>query len=358
MNTEQSQQPQSDVLLYVEQEAPSKFKIQSDQLERIGAKLRGPRRFSVFYSLILPALVTLLTTILTGTFQYLSWVNTVRLQAATTVADRATDSFAEATSLIGKRIYATVTFIPSVRDLANTKSIKPYLPTISSSVKTEVTSPETIYTGSFEPIIATPLAKIDAADSLFGVADALATRRFEAYYEQLKHWNEQYDQLLTDIDYNLDRPILADANITRTGFSVFFSKLKTIDCRNNLSQELNKAGLDKHSLKLQFAGINFCFAVLHGQIDDQMTKILKHSADTIDPSILEGARGRLDHIRTMANEFRCVALSRIAYYKHQKEKSIVMPTFIRRWLFDPTKVEAESHFTETDKSCAPGNRPT
>jgi len=163
MSVQEGQDPgarrtrQSDVLLHVEQETPSSFRIESDQLEQIGSKLRGPRRFSIFNSVVLPALVTLLTTILTGTFQYVSWINTVRLQAASDVADRAAKTFDQVASLIGQRRYATFVFIPSVRDLeqSQTTATMPdekrdltpsansavYVPTSTATVAPAVTQP-------------------------------------------------------------------------------------------------------------------------------------------------------------------------------------------------------------------------
>ena len=74
------------VSVYVEQDGANKFKIQSDQLEQIGAQLRGPREFSIFQSITLPIIVTLATLIFTSLFQYVSWYNSVNLQNATDVA--------------------------------------------------------------------------------------------------------------------------------------------------------------------------------------------------------------------------------------------------------------------------------
>ena len=48
------QGPASEVLLFVEKDGPERFRIHSDQLEDIGAKLRGRARFSVFNSIVLP----------------------------------------------------------------------------------------------------------------------------------------------------------------------------------------------------------------------------------------------------------------------------------------------------------------
>jgi hypothetical protein len=223
------QQPlKGDVLLYVEQEAPSKFKIESDQLEKIGAKLRGPRRFSIFYSLVLPALVTLLTTILTGTFQYLSWINTVRLQAASAVVDRAAETFDKAAVVVGQRSYATLIFIPSVRDLSKSKRLKPSQPVVAANDKSAQQPAAT--SGAQFDMASVAAAVPNGTDlQLNAVSEELAKQRYVGYYEHLKRWNEQYDQLLADIDYNLDHPILADAGIHRTAITVFYNKLKKID---------------------------------------------------------------------------------------------------------------------------------
>lgn len=339
----------SDVSVVVEQDGPQKFKIQSGQLEQIGRQLRGRRRFSVFYSLVLPALVTLLTTILTGTFQYLSWINTVRLQAATAVADRAATTYEQAAALVGDRLYSTLVFIPSVRDLALPRPVAPAPP----AAPTDKLQPPNAVSVS-----ATPAQPAGGAQPLSMVSDALVKLRYETYYDQLKRWNERYDRLLTDIDYNLDRPILADARVKRTAITVYAKHLKKIDCNDGLVEGIEKAHLDSHSLKLQFAVLNHCFGELHGALDYRLTKILKQSAGAFDDKFIADARDRLDHIRSSANEFRCIALLRIDYYKAQKEKSIVVPSFIRRWLFRPAKVEAEAHFAQTAKACNPENRPT
>ena len=69
--------PFREVSLYVEQEGTNKFKIQSNQLEQIGAQLRGPREFLIFQSILLPLIVTIATLIFTSLFQYVSWFNSV-----------------------------------------------------------------------------------------------------------------------------------------------------------------------------------------------------------------------------------------------------------------------------------------
>jgi hypothetical protein len=354
-NDPQGIQP-ADVLLYVEQDAPSKLRIRSDHLEQIGAKLRGPRRFSIFYSLVLPALVTLLTTILTGTFQYLSWSNTVHLQAATAVADRASETFDKSAALIGQRSYATLVFIPSLRDMAQLQAPKKTQDVLTTNQRDRAPrnqADNAVFTTASSDLIVDP-----APQFLTDVNDKLRTRRYEAYYGLLKLWNEGYDQLIADIDYNLDRPIMADAEIPRAAITVFSRKLSNIKCQNSLPEELEKVGLDKHSLKIQFAAINHCFRALHQSLDDQIAKLLNHSLENIDLAVLKAANGNLADIETTANEFRCVALLRIGYYKAQTERSIAIPGLVRHWMFDPVKAAATKHFQNTDQSCNPQNRPT
>jgi hypothetical protein len=347
---------QADVLLHVEQEAPNKFKIESDQLEQIGLKLRGPRRFSVFNSIVLPALVTLLTTILTGTFQYVSWINTVRLQDASSVADRAAETFDKAASLIGQRRYATLIFIPSARDLVQSqpaaaspnakanrtsRSSAAIFDTASREIPADAVTPT--------PAPARPLAKTNFE---------LLNARYNSYYDKLKQWNEGYDQLIAEIDGNLDRPILADAGIAGSPVTIFQKQISAIRCDNSLLDELEKAHLNKNSLKLQFAIINRCFQGLHNILDDQLTKVLKHAADNIDQKVITDANNGLNYISTTANVFRCFALFRIKYYKSQKQKSILVPDFVRRWLFDPNKSDAMNEFQNEQTGCNADNRPT
>ena len=81
--------PVRDVSVRIEQEGANKFTIQSDQLEQIGAQLRGRREFSIFQSIILPVIVSVATIVLSSAFQYVSWFNSVGVKDATDVADKA-----------------------------------------------------------------------------------------------------------------------------------------------------------------------------------------------------------------------------------------------------------------------------
>ena len=82
-------------------------------------------------------------------------------------------------------------------------------------------------------------------------------RRFVAYYEQLKFWSENYDHLLTDIDYSLDRPVFRQAD--KEAYRTSSQTLNQINCSKPLTGELQRLQLDSNSLKLRFAVINKCF---------------------------------------------------------------------------------------------------
>ena len=106
----------------IEQEGTNKFTIQSDQLEQIGAQLRGRREFSIFQSIILPLIVSVATIVLSSAFQYVSWFNSVGLKDATDVADKAARTYETSAAAIGTRHYATVVFLPSLKDLVLAKA--------------------------------------------------------------------------------------------------------------------------------------------------------------------------------------------------------------------------------------------
>ena len=114
--------PVHDVSVRIEQEGTNKFRIQSDQLEQIGAQLRGRREFSIFQSIILPLIVSVATIVLSSAFQYVSWFNSVGVKDATDVADKAARTYETSAAAIGTRHYATVVFLPSLRDLVQAKA--------------------------------------------------------------------------------------------------------------------------------------------------------------------------------------------------------------------------------------------
>jgi hypothetical protein len=85
-------------------------------------------------------------------------------------------------------------------------------------------------------------------------------KRFATYYEQLKLWNENYDHLLSEIEYALDRPVFGQADKKNEDFRISRAKIGQMDCLNYaFSQELEKLYPHAHSLKLRFAAIHNCF---------------------------------------------------------------------------------------------------
>jgi hypothetical protein len=186
-----------DVHLLIERDG-DKFKIQSNKLQEIGQQLRGKSRFSVFNSIILPLMVTLATTLLTGTFQYVSWQNQVWLQAASDVVERAAETYQAAADALGKRRYVTYLFAPAIRDLAAVPPAEQQAMLQDEKMSLRTETPKLVLMQH-------------NAKALHRLDQQLSASRFDAYYVQLREWNENHDKLLTAIDNNLDRPIFEHA---------------------------------------------------------------------------------------------------------------------------------------------------
>jgi hypothetical protein len=219
----------------------------STQLEQIGEKLRGKQKFSVFYSIILPIIVSAATLIFSSLFQYVSWINSVNTKSASEVAANASATYAQAVQVISKRYYATFLFLPSVRNMANRKE------------------------------------EVDG--HLYKLDSELNQKRFNGYYEQLQSWNENYDQILTAIDRNLDRPIFADVDrgplvVTQNRFVESKS-----DCSKSLLEIVEGAGYFKNSLKAQFATINYCFVTALIGFNEQKDAAILGKRASIDPEV-------------------------------------------------------------------------
>ena len=81
-DTTSAPSPEPRVYVQFEREKGDQYSILSKDLETIGSQLRGKSRFSIFNSIIVPVMVTLVTLASTSLFQYISWQNSIRLQAA------------------------------------------------------------------------------------------------------------------------------------------------------------------------------------------------------------------------------------------------------------------------------------
>ena len=177
-------------------------------------------------------------------------------------------------------------------------------------------------------------------------------KRFATYYEQLKLWNENYDHLLSEIEYALDRPVFGQADKKNEDFRISRAKIGQMDCLNYaFSQELEKLYPHAHSLKLRFAAIHNCFMNINHALDEQLTGAMSNPLRTLDKPTEAQIKRQLDALLAMSNEFRCYAHQRIDYYNAQKELAIFSATYVWRWLSDGTKTAALKHFDDTASKC-------
>ena len=108
-------------------------------------------------------------------------------------------------------------------------------------------------------------------------------KRFASYYEQLKLWNENYDHLLSEIEYALDRPVFGQADRKNEDFRIYRAKIREIDCLNySFSEELEKLHLNGHSLKLRFAVIHNCFMIINNALNKQMNEAISKTLPSFD----------------------------------------------------------------------------
>ena len=108
-------------------------------------------------------------------------------------------------------------------------------------------------------------------------------KRFASYYEQLKLWNENYDHLLSEIEYALDRPVFGQADKKNEDFRIYRAKIKKIDCLNySFSEELEKQQLNAHGLKLRFAVIHNCFMIINNALNMQMNEAISKTLPSFD----------------------------------------------------------------------------
>ncbi|RAI43316.1 hypothetical protein [Rhodoplanes roseus] len=110
-----SKEPCNEVLLSIEPDGGNRYRIHGNQLEVIGERLRGKPHF------LIPFAIGTLTVLVAGTLQLISWGNSIGVDDAGDVANRAMDITQKVTSAVGHRRYATFTFIPSLRDMLDPK---------------------------------------------------------------------------------------------------------------------------------------------------------------------------------------------------------------------------------------------
>jgi hypothetical protein len=374
-----------DVSVRIEQEGANSFRIQSGQLEQIGAQLRGRREFSIFQSIILPLIVSVVTIILSSAFQYVSWFNSVGLKDATDVADKAARTYETSAAAIGTRHYATVVFLPSLKHLVQAKAdAEQSARARAASLKARA---EVIVTpgaggqgkGTRGKDLAAALAsakrspeadrallnavtqgaedKKDNDVSLHKSALETKQKRFASYYEQLKLWNENYDHLLSEIEYALDRPVFGQADKRNENFRISRARIREIDCQNySFTEELEKHQLNTHSLKLRFAVIHNCFMIINNALNKQLNEAISNALPGFDEPTETQISDKLSALLAMSNEFRCYAHQRIDHYNAQKELAIFSASYVWRWLNDATRTAALKHFDDAAGKCNPPKR--
>jgi len=377
--------PAHDVSVRIEQEGANSFRIQSGQLEQIGAQLRGRREFSIFQSIILPVIVSVVTIILSSAFQYVSWFNSVGLKDATDVADKAARTYETSAAAIGTRHYATVVFLPSLKHLVQAKadaeqSARARAASLKARAEVIVTpgaggqgkesrgkdlaaalasakrSPEADR-ALLNAVTQGAEDKKDNDVSLHKSALETKQKRFASYYEQLKLWNENYDHLLSEIEYALDRPVFGQADKRNENFRISRARIREIDCQNySFTEELEKHHLNTHSLKLRFAVIHNCFMIINNALNKQLNEAISNALPGFDEPTETQISDKLSALLAMANEFRCYAHQRIDYYNAQKELAIFSASYVWRWLNDATRTAALKHFDDAASKCNPPKR--
>jgi hypothetical protein len=285
----------------------------SGQLEEIGNLLRGKQKFSFFYSIGLPVLVTLATVAFTTAIQYISWLNSIRLQAATEQASRAASVYDKIATNIGDRYYSIFLFIPSLMDIVDR----------TGAEETDITK----------------------------YASTLDIQRMSSYYDQLKRWEESYDQMLASADFNLDRPILLPIKEIKERNPISNDVLGKIDCNQSMIGQMDHLGLSKHSLKVQFAILNHCFGVVTEKFDSYNSKAIADGKFKIDAKMKEDMENSQANLNAMNNIFRCNAIRRVAFFNAEKEFAIVSPLTLVRHFANSKKTRITDHLSKVDAQC-------
>jgi hypothetical protein len=280
---------------------------------------RGNRKFTpretkvlFFYSIGLPVLVTLATVAFTTAIQYISWLNSIRLQAAAEQASRAASVYDKIATNIGDRYYSIFLFIPSLMDIVDR-------------------------TGTEETYITKYTSTIDI-------------QRMSSYYEQIKRWDESYDQMLASADFNLDRPILLPIGEIKERNSIT-TDLGKSDCNQSMIGQMDHLGLSKHSLKAQFAILNHCFGAVTEKLDLYNSKAIADKNFKIDAKMKEDMEHAQANLNAMNNVFRCNAIRRVAFFNSEKAFAIVSPLTLVRHFADSKKKRITDHLSKVDAQC-------
>jgi hypothetical protein len=309
----------ADVSIVIQAQNGARFTVASttDQLQQIGELLRGkPKGFdrrTVLTSIAVTIGTLFLSSLIGGAFQYASWLNSIRLQNATDHAAKAAAVYEKAIAAIGTRRFATISYLQAAQNIVDKKE--------------------------------------GAAGNLSKALVDQDQRDMAGYSDALKAWNTGYDQMLTDIDYALDQPAFLAAGVSTRNL-ISAKQTEKVDCAFSLNEQMDKAGMDRRSLKGQFAVIALCFGRATPEVDQLRTKSLTDHEVTISDQVKSTAENRLEAISSMSNVFRCYAQQRLTYYYGLKERAILSPAAILRDVLNRQSQIASEHFTAADQRCA------
>jgi hypothetical protein len=324
-----------DVAITIKGLGGEEFKIISPtaQLEQIGELLRGKRRGWGIRTFVISIFASTATLFLSGAiaagFQYVSWANTVIVSNANDRVAKARDVFSEAMRTVGDRYTATRDFIPALQELVNIQTT--------------------------------------ADSNLAKTASDLNRKQMTDYYDKLKQWNVEYNGLLVKIDYDLDRQIYLLTG-TNPGNPVTYTKTAKVDCTQFITEQMRKVGYEQHSLKAQFAIINYCFGLISTAIDNVKSKALSDKTFKIDDGAKTAFYKSLDDVNSTTNTFQCYAKQRQEFYIGQIATSVVSPITLLRlsfyehayghdyvldYVFNGRRPAALAHFKSADTRCDP-----
>ncbi len=261
----------------------------------------GP--FTTLTTLIALAATTVVTTSVGSLFQYVSWLNSARLEDASSHAKRASELYENIAESIGKRYYSTYLYLAAVRDIVNTPTgegdlIKFYL--------------------------------------------KLNHQRLDQFYSELQSWNESYDKLLTSVDFVFDGPFGVAERVEN-------AKLAKISCDQKIVDQFGPQQLNYNSLKIQLAAINHCFVESTTEFSAEREKALLDATYRIGETTKQKANIAINNVAAMANEFRCHALYRVQYFESVKQNVVSPLNWLSSGKFD--KTNSAKFFEDAWKKC-------
>lgn len=259
--------------------------------------------FAPIVTLLALVATTVVTTGVGSLFQYVSWLNSARLEDANSQAKRASELYEKVAQSIGKRYYATFLYLAAVRDIINT------------------------------PANDGDLAKFYLR---------LNHQRLDQFYKELLAWNENYDKLLTSVDFAFDAPFGVVERVEN-------ARLAKINCNLKIVDQFGAQQLNYNSLKIQLAAINHCFVESTAEFGAERDKALSDVTYKIDENKKHAANIAINSVAAMANEFRCHALFRVQYFQSVKQNVVSPFNWFSRAKFD--KADSDKFFEEAWKKC-------